>query len=148
MKLRYFVLDDSGQLRKAPQAAVRAFLDGQLGAEHFRAGDGRELRLVTAVCDDALLPRHVYLLRVPLTTGRFTSDDRVVLKAFACPDCVTPGEAVRHHLNGWPADLIRQLAVAMDVPAAGLDAILDVGGPVLESAVTGLPVRRTLDRLR
>ena len=76
MKLRYLVLDGAGQLRKAPRAAVRAFLDGQLGAEHFRAGGGRELKLVTVACDDALLPRHVYLLRVPLTGGRFTPADR------------------------------------------------------------------------
>ncbi|MBN9521004.1 hypothetical protein J0H58_21195 [bacterium] len=147
MKYRYLVLDGSGQLRKARQAAIRAFLDGQLGAEHFRASDGRELKLVTVVCDDALLPRQVYLLRLPLSDGRYTSADRLVLRAFACPECVTPGEAVRHHLNGWPGDLIRQLAVAMDVPAAGLDKLLDVGGPVLESAVTGLPARRTPDRL-
>ncbi len=147
MKLRYLVLDGSGQLRKARRAAVRAFLDGQLGAEHFWSGDGRELKLVTVVCDDALLPRHVYLLRVRLSDGRFTAADRLVLRAFACPDCVTPAEAVRHHLNGWPADLIHQLAVVLDVPAAGLDEALDVGGPVLEAAVTGLPPRRTPDRL-
>ncbi len=86
-------------------------------------------------------------LRCGLTDGRLTAADRLVLRAFACPDCVTPGEAVRHHLSGWPADLIRQLAVAMDVPAAGLDEVLDVGGPVLELAVPGLPARRAPDRL-
>ena len=148
MKLRYFALDGSAQLRKAPGAAVRAFLDGQLGAAHFRTGSDRELGLVTAVCGDDLVPRQMYLLRVPLTGGRFTPADRLVLSAFARPECVTPAEAVAHHNCGWPRDLVRQLAVALDVPAAGLDDILDVGGPVLVSAVTGLPVRRVVDRLR
>src|SRR4051812_8593284 len=116
MKLRYFVLDGSGQLRKAPGAAVRAFLDGQLGAAHFRSKNGRELGLATAVCDDDLIPRQMYLLRIPLTGGRFTSADSLVLRAFADPECVTPVEAVAHHAGGWPGDLIRQLAVALDVP--------------------------------
>ena len=148
MKLRYFVLDATGQLRKARSAAVRALLDGQLGTEHFRAGGGRELGLVTAVCGDDLVPRDIYLLYVPVTKGRHTAADNLTLRAFADPECVTPAEAVAHHAGGWPRDLIRQLAVALDVPAAGLDDVLDVGGPVLVAAVTGLPVRRVLDRLR
>lgn len=147
MLLRYFILDGTGQLRKARQRDVRALLRGRLGAAHFWTGDDRELELVTVVCDGDLVPCRVYLLRVPLTGGRFTPEDTLVLRAFVCPDCVTPGEAVRHHLTGWPRDLIRQLAVALDVPAVGLDALLDIGGPVLVSAVTGLTVRQAARRM-
>jgi hypothetical protein len=147
MKLRYFVLDGSGQLHKARQAAVRRLLADEIDAGAFNTGDTHELKLVTVVCDAVLLPRRVFLLRVPLTGGRFTAPDKLALRAFACPECVTPGEAVRHQLTGWPRDLLRQLAVALDVPVAGLDERLDIGGPVLMAAVTGLPIRRTLDRL-
>ncbi|HEX4611685.1 MAG TPA: hypothetical protein VH092_26045 [Urbifossiella sp.] len=145
MKLRFFVVDDCGQLRKARQTAIRSLLAGRVGAEVFQTGDTRELKLVSVVCDDALLPRRISLLRMPLTDGRFTDGDELVLRAFARPDCVTPDEAVRHHLTGWPRDLIRQMAVALDVPAAGLDALLDVGGPVLAAAVSGLSLRRAAE---
>jgi hypothetical protein len=117
------------------------------GSEAFDPGLARELALVSVVCDDDLMPERVYLLRVPLTKGTFTPADRLVLRAFTQPDCVTPDEAVRHHLSGWPSDLIRQLAVAIDVPVAGLGEILDVGGPALVSALTGVSIGRAVRKL-
>lgn len=142
MKIRHFVLDAHAKLRKFSRPAVHEVLAGRVNARAFDPGIARELALVTVVCDDDLLPERVHLLRVPLTAGTFTPADRLVLQAFTDPGCVTPGEAVRHHLNGWPSDLIRQLAVALDVPVAGLDALLDVGGPALVSALTGVSIRR------
>jgi hypothetical protein len=81
----------------------------------------------------------MYLLRVPLTEGRFTAEDRLTLLAFSTPDCVTPAEAARHHTEGWPRDLFRQLAVALDVPAAALRVPLGIGGPALVAAGRGTP---------
>jgi hypothetical protein len=69
------------------------------------------------------------------------------LKAFPRPDCVTPDEAERHHLMNWPADLVRQLAVALDVPVAGLGAVIETGGPVLVAAATGVSVGRAAREL-
>ena len=96
---------------------------------------------MSVVCDDDLIPESVYLLRLPLTGGNFTFEDYLVLKAFVSPDCVTPAEAARHHTEGWPADFFRQLAVALDVPVAGLNVPLGVGGPLLSVALRGTPLR-------
>lgn len=147
MKIRHFVLDAHAQLRKLGRRAVHEILAGRISTLAFNPGLVRELALVSVVCDDDLIPEHAYLLRVPLTDGTFTPADRLVLRAFTRPDCVTPDEAVRHHLSGWPGDLIRQLAVALDVPVAGLDAILDVGGPALVSALTGVSIGQAVRRL-
>ncbi len=119
-------------------------LAGRLDVRAFHPGSGRELALVTVVCDDDLMPENAYLLRLPLTEGTFTTEDRLVLKAFTRPDCVTPDEAVRHHLTGWPRDLLEQLAVALDVPVRGLDKVLDVGGPVVVAALSGVTVGRAV----
>jgi hypothetical protein len=134
MKLRYFVVDAAMQLRKASQASVRGLWQGRRGAEALGCPSGKELRLVSVVCGDGLLPERVYLLRVPLTGGFFTDADSLVLQALASPDCVTPAEAIRHHTGGWPPDFFRQLAVALDVPVASLDVPFGVGGPLLAAA--------------
>ena len=134
MKLRYFVVDARGQLRRASQAAVKGLWQGCRGADALGCPAGNELRLVSVVCDDDLLPEKVYLLRLPLMGGAFTLESRLTLQLFARPDCVTPGELARHHTEGWPADFFRQLAVALDVPVAGLDVPLGVGGPLFLAA--------------
>ena len=146
MKIRHFVLDESAQLRKFGRRAVHEILAGRVCAKAFDPTISRELSLVSVVCDD-LMPVSAFLLRVPLTEGTFTPNDRLVLRAFTQPDCVTPDEAVRHHLTGWPSDLLRQLAIALDVPIVGLDSILDVGGPALVSALTGVSIGRAVRRL-
>src|SRR5437868_3601921 len=130
MKLRYFVVDVQGQLRKASQAAVRALWEGRRSADTLGCVRGSELRLVSVVCDTALLPQKVYVLRLPLVEGVFTQESYLTLRAFSRPDCVTPGELLRHHTGGWPADFFRQLAVALDVPVAALEVPLGVGGPL------------------
>ena len=148
MKIRYFVIDGQGQLRKASQAAVRALWEGRLGAAALGCPAGGELRLVSVACDEGLLPRRLYLLRLPLTAGMYTSESRLTLQAFTCPECVTPSELAEHHLAGWPADFFRQLAVALDVPLAGLDVPLGVGGPLFTAAALRVSPRQALRHLR
>lgn len=148
MKLRYLVLDARGRLRKARPKVVAAILNSRASAAALGCPGARGLRLVTVVCDDDLLPAAVYLLRVPLTGGRFTAADGLVLRAFASPECVTPHEAATHHGAGWPADLVRQLAVALDVPVAGMGVPFDVGGPVLAAVVGRVTIREAARRLR
>jgi hypothetical protein len=148
MKLRYFVIDAAGQLRKASQAAVRGLWDGELGADALGCPAGNELRLVSVVCDADLLPRKVYLLRLPLSAGAFTEASRLTLHLFTRPDCVTPNELVRHHSDGWPKDFFRQLAVALDVPMDNLNVPLGVGGPLFLAAKLRVTPREALRHLR
>jgi hypothetical protein len=147
MKLRYFVVDGQGRLRKTPHAAVRALWDGGLGATALGCPAGSELRLVSVVCDDELLPQKVYLLRLPMTRGTFTFESRMTLHLFSQPDCVTPGELSRHHAEGWPSDFFRQLAVALDVSVASVSVPLGIGGPLLLAAALGVSPREALRHL-
>ena len=148
MRLCHFALDRSNQLRKVRARRLAAVLAGRALVATLGCPGVGHLRLVTAVCDDDLWPRAVYLLCAPLTGGRFTAADELALLALASPDFVTPHEAAAHHAAGWPADLVRQLAVVLDVPAAGLGVPFEAGGPVLVSVVERTTIRRAARRLR
>jgi hypothetical protein len=148
MKLRYFAVDTRGQLQKAPQAVVRDLWEGNRGADALGCPAGNELRLVSVVCDDELLPEKVYLLRLPLVEGVVTPESRLTLQLFTRPDCVTAGEVTLHHMAGWPADFFKQLAVALDVPVACLHVPLGIGGPLFLAAAFGVTPRQALRHLR
>jgi hypothetical protein len=134
MKLRYFVIDNQGRLHKARKSAVEALWEGTCRADVFGCQEGSELRLVSVVCDRKLIPQKVYLLRLPLTQGQFTQENYLTLQIFTMPDCVTPQEVARHHGGGWPPDLLRQLAIAADVPLRSLEVPVRIGGPLLLAA--------------
>jgi hypothetical protein len=134
MKLRYFVVNQKGQLLKARRAAVERLWEGAARAADLGCLDENELRLVSVVCDNHLIPQKIFLLRVPLTQGRFTQENYLTLQIFTMPDCVTPQEVAQHHGGGWPADLLPQLAVAVDVPLAHLAVPVRIGGPLLLAA--------------
>jgi hypothetical protein len=148
MKLRYFVVDAQGTVRKARREAVEAVWEGKHGADALGCPAGSELRVISVLCDGRLLPQRVYLLRLPLMAGRFTEASYLTLRAFARPDCVTPAEMQGHHSAGWPADLPRQLAIALDVPLATLNVPLGVGGPLFEAARLRVTPRQALRHLR
>ena len=134
MKLCYFVVDDQGRLRKAKKAAVASLWEGTSRADVLGCEYGNELRLVSVVCTKKLIPQKIYLLRLPLTDGRFTQENYLTLQIFTMPDCVTPQEVARHHGGGWPQDLLRQLAIAVDVPLRKLEVPVRIGGPLLLAA--------------
>jgi hypothetical protein len=148
MKLRYFVVGHNGQLQKAAQAGVQGLWEGRRRAEALGCRAANELRLVSVVCDEDLLPRKVYVLRLPLTDGRFTEENRLALQLFAMPECVTPGEMLRHHTEGWPPDFVEQLAVALDVPLASLHVPLGIGGPLFTAAAMRVTPQQALRYLR
>jgi hypothetical protein len=148
MKLRYFVVDPSGQLRKVTKAAIEGLWRGQHCADHLGCAAVNELRLVSVLCDRRLLPRKVYLLRVPLSDGWFTEANLLTLRIFSRPDCVTPREVIAHHTAGWPADFFRQLAVVLDVPVAGLGVPLGIGGPLFTAAKLRVTLREAVRYLR
>jgi hypothetical protein len=134
MNLRYFIVDEQGQLRKAKKSAVESLWDGSCKADVFGCTDVTELRLVSVVCDRKLIPQKIYLLRLPLTQGQFTQENYLTLQIFTMPDCVTPHEVAKHHGGGWPKDFLRQLAIAADVPLAMLQVPIRIGGPLLLAA--------------
>jgi hypothetical protein len=148
MKLCYFVVDARGQLRKAARGAIRGLWQGARRADTLGCPAGDELRLVSVVCDEDLLPQRLYLLRLPMDAGVFTPESYRKLRRFARPDCVTPGELAGHHTEGWPGDFFRQLAVALDVPAASLDVPLGIGGPLFLAAALRVTPQEALRHLR
>jgi hypothetical protein len=137
-----------GRLRKAPQEAVRGLWEGRRRAEALGCPAGNELRLVSVVCDDSLLPQRLYVLRLPLSGGEFTPESRLTLQLYTRPDCVRPEELAAHHTQGWPPDFYRQLAVALDVPVARLGVPLGVGGPLFTAAALRVTPRQALRYLR
>ena len=88
------------------------------------------------------------MLRLPLTNGLFTEESYLTLRLFTRPDCVTPGELVEHHTEGWPRDFFQQLAVALDVTVSNLDVPLGVGGPLFLAAALEVTPRQALRHLR
>jgi len=145
MKLRYFFVNREGQLLKVRQGKVHALWQGKLRAARL---GGNELRLVSVLCDDNLLPTHVYLLRLPLTDGRFTKENYLTLRIFSMPACVTPREVIQHHTAGWPADFFTQLGVALDVPRKLLNVPLGIGGPLFMAAALRVTPGQALRYLR
>jgi hypothetical protein len=148
MRLRYFLVDACGQLQRVSQASVLGLWEGQLRADDLGGPPGTELRLVSVVCDERLLPRKCFVLRLPLTGGRFLEENYLTLRIFARPDCVTQHELFGHHTAGWPRDFFQQLAVALDVPVAGLHVPLAVGGPLFLAAAMRVTPREALRYLR
>src|SRR5438309_1248654 len=69
MKIRYLFVDRFGQLVKIRRSLVEDLWQGELGALEIGSGDGNELRLVSVLCDQRLLPKKIFLLRLPLSRG-------------------------------------------------------------------------------
>jgi hypothetical protein len=148
MKVSYLIVDGDRQLRKVKRSEVHGLWQGQLSAADLGGSSLTELRLISVLRDRRLRPRRVYLLRLPLTQGRFTEENYLTLQVFAMPDCVTPLESIRHHGAGWPTDFVRQLAVVLDVPVNALRVPLGIGGPLFTAAALRVSPREALRYLR
>jgi hypothetical protein len=148
MKLRYLFVDRFGQLVKVRRSQVENLWRGDLQAQDIGSVGPNELRLVSVLSDDRLMPRKIFLLRLPLSGGQFTRENYLTLQIFSRPDYVTPREVIAHHTDGWPKDFFRQLAVALDVPRKGLNVPLGIGGPLLMAAALKLSPRQALKYLR
>lgn len=148
MKLRYFVVDHHGRLIRVRRPAIEQLWRGQSTAAELGCFERSELRLVSILCDNRLVPKKIYLLRLPLCEGRFTKANYFTLRIFSRPDCVTPQEVIRHHTDGWPADFFTQLAVGMDVARARLEVPVGIGGPLLMAAAMRVTPREAVRFLR
>jgi hypothetical protein len=147
MKLRYFFVDDRGQLQKASQAGVRGVWEGHRRAEALGCKSANDLRLVSIVCDHDLIPSRIYILRVHLTDGFVTGENRLAMHLLTLPDCVSPNEMVNHHSEGWPTDLLRQLAIALDVPLGALQVPFGIGGPLFTKAELRVAIKQPIRAL-
>ena len=148
MKLRYLVVDGDNRLCLVRRRDVEALWKGRRHATDLGCLAGSELRLVSALCDERLVPHKIFLLRLPLTHGEFTRENWLTLRIFSMPDCVTPREVIEHHTAGWPRDFFTQLAVALDVPRRMLDVPLGVGGPLLTAAAMRVTPKQALKYLQ
>jgi hypothetical protein len=148
MKLRYLIVDEAGQLVRVRRSLVQALWDGEAPAEALGSVSPNELRLVSVIADSRLLPRRIYLLRLPLSAGQFRKENYLTLKIFSRSDCVTPKEVVRHHTDGWPKDFFEQLAVALDVTRKQLNVPLGIGGPLLMAAAMSVTPKQALRYLK
>ena len=148
MKLRYFIVDQAGQLARVRRALVEALWDGDVPADLLGSESLTELRLVSVIADSKLRPRKIYLLRLPLSNGEFRKENYLTLKIFSRSDCVTPREVIEHHTDGWPRDFFTQLAVALDVPRRALDVPLGIGGPLLTAAAMRVTPKQAIKYLQ
>src|SRR4051794_15722231 len=90
MKLRYLIVDHQGRLVLAQKALVEALWEGVVPADMLGSENPSELRLVSVLCaPKPLLPRKIYLLRLPLTDGEFRRENYLTLRIFSRLDCVT-----------------------------------------------------------
>ncbi len=57
MKLRYMVLDGRGQLALTPKADIEGLWHGRTTAHDLGARSSNEIRLVSVLCDNRLVPK-------------------------------------------------------------------------------------------
>ena len=145
MTLRYFVVDVDGQLRRVPGEAAEAVWAGRADAGDLDAMLGSELKLVSVLVDENLNPLMTSFLRVELDRGRITEESRI-----AALEAITAGHgrrlsdpAQRRQFEGWPTDWRRQLAVALDTPAAHFTK-LQLGGPLVLSEMWGVSLETVM----
>ena len=145
MQLSYFIVDAHHQLQRVPRQTVESLWQSACTVDEFGFAVGDELRLVSVLCDENLLPAVCYFVRLGLQDGRITNDSRI--EAY---EAMTARHrrrydhpAARRQFVGWPADWQRQLAVALDVPARQLTR-LGLGGPLLMSDLWGIPLEKVL----
>lgn len=134
MKMRYLLVDGNNQLKLVRREHVEAIWRGRLNVSEFGYTDSTELRLISVMCAERLVPERIFLLRMALTDGYFTRRNYRTLRSFTNPSRVTSREMFRHHSDGWPRDFFTQLAVALDVPLTMLNVPFGIGGPLLVAA--------------
>jgi len=142
------ILDSGEQVQRVSARAMEGLWDGRVKAETLGCPSKTELRLISVLCDDNLQPRTIYLLRVPLSEGKFTPENYLTLQIFTMRDCVTSREVIEHHGGGWPADLLHQLAIVLDVPLAHLQIPVRIGGPLFLAAAMGVSPHQAVHFLR
>ena len=149
MKLRCCCVDRDGRLWRMPVEAARRVWRGQESVWQNGWAVDEEFRLLTMVCDERLRPRLTYFFRLRLENGWSTDATRAAaaeaVAAGNIPDLCHPAVRRQFDPEAWPADLRRQVAVALDIPAADIRDNVGVGGPLPLADLHGLPLRRFME---
>ncbi|MEX0700936.1 MAG: hypothetical protein WD069_02460 [Planctomycetales bacterium] len=146
MRLLYFAFDQNDRLHKAPRRTVEELWKGRRTAEAFKFDVGDELRVITVLADDRLLPVVSFFLKVELDDGEITDASRIdAFEAVGRRDRRRyDTETAQRQFAGWPADWQHQLAVALDVPAREFNRI-GLGGPLLMADLWGISLKKVID---
>lgn len=146
MLIRYFVADQSNTLWRVPAEDVERLWRGESTIRELKLTIGSELRIVTVLCDDRLLPRICFFARLELEDGAIDYQSRVdVYEAVGNRYARRYDHpAAKRQFAGWPSDWQRQLAVALDIPAKQLQRI-GVGGPLVMADLWGISMDKVLE---
>lgn len=148
MRLRFFVVDFHDRLVPVSAAKIQAVWSGARSADSLGIMTGRDLPVLTALCDDRLVPRLVFFLRLGLSQNHVTDGARHLAYEAVTLFLQDGGddggqEAFSMQIQGWPCDWRTQLAVVLDVPVSTLDRI-SVGGPLPVADLMGVSLRQSL----
>lgn len=146
MQLHYFIVDQREQLHKVPRDDVERLWRNEISAERLTIRLGDELRLVSVLCDEDLLPKISFFSRLRLRRGKITDESRIeAYEAMSTADRRRYDRpSAQRQFAGWPSDWQTQLAVALDVPVQQLRRI-GLGGPLLMSDLWGISVEQILE---
>ncbi len=146
MQLTYFVVDTDHTIYRVDRELVEGLWDGHRTSDEFACSLGHDLRLITVLLDEDLLPVLCFFIRVELKDGVITNRSRIeafeamsnrVKRRYDNPEA-------QRQFRGWPNDWQRQLAVALDVPAAELTKI-GLGGPLLMADLWGISLEKVIE---
>lgn len=146
MELHYFAFDNKNTLWKVPRQKAESLWQGRITSRELDFPLGDEARVISVVCDEKLLPKISFFLKVHLEAGRVVDESRLdVYEAISN----TTGRRYDHpaaheQFVGWPADWQQQLAVALDVPISQLSKI-GLGGPVVMADLWGISPDQVLE---
>ncbi|MBW3540859.1 MAG: hypothetical protein KY476_11360 [Planctomycetes bacterium] len=145
MDLAYFVFDADGVLHRVRPNRIEAVWKGRSPAEAVGVRLDDELRLISALRDERLMPVVCYFVRLELEDGYITDDSRCdAYEAMTARNRRRYDHpAARRQFEGWPADWPRQLAVALDVAVDKLRR-LGLGGPLLMADLWGIPIAKVV----
>ena len=142
MQLKYFVVDADERLWQVSRYTVEDLWKNHATSDEFDFNLDEELRLITVLCNERLLPIVTFFVHLELEQGRITDESRVeAFEAMGGRDDVT---SAKRQFFGWPDDWPHQLAVALDVPISHFRKV-GVGGPLLMSDLWGIPLQKVLD---
>jgi len=158
VRVRYFVVEDSGEVTRIAQAALEGAWEGNRTIDALPGT--RSVGIITVLCDESFRPLQCFQTRVRVSDGRITDESRddarhawfLLRPSLDVPGSASPPRddprshpAVVFQVSGWPPEdeLRRQLAVALDVP---VDHVPDffIGGPLIAALQLNIAIRQAL----
>jgi hypothetical protein len=158
VRIRYFLVEDSGEVRKIAQAALEGAWEDNRTIDTMPGT--RSVGIITVLCDESFQPLQCFQTRVRVSDGRITEESRddarhawfLLRPPLDIPDSPSPPRedprshpAVVFQVSGWPPEdeLRRQLAVALDVPVDQVPAFF-IGGPLIAALQLDVAIRQAL----